>query len=90
MIRENGYYARPSAKKPRNDLARRLSADSGLGRMAHHFEALKHDEKPALGGAIGLVLAAVCASLLAALLLVSASDKTARTLLIFEQIEAGK
>lgn len=74
--------------KPRNDLCRRLSDEPDLSAMAANYAAMQ--DRRAHGGRIRLALAVFLVGLVAALTIQAAWGKTARTLLIFEQIEALK
>lgn len=90
IIRELGDQIQHKAK-PRNDLCRRLSDAPDLPAMAANYAAMQ--DRRANGGRIRLALAVFLVflvGLVAALTIQAAWGKTARTLIIFEQIEALK
>lgn len=73
---------------PRNDLCRKLSAQHTPRCMAHHFAALKPDQKRAKPGTkIMIGVALFIFAFVASLFVQTAWAKTERTLLIFQQIE---
>lgn len=74
--------------KPRNDLCRRLSDAPDLSAMAANYAAMQ--DRRAHGGRIRLALVVFLVGLVAALTIQAAWGKTARSLLIFEQIEAAR
>lgn len=86
IMHELGDQIRPKAK-PRNDLCRRLSDAPDLSAMAANYAAMQ--DRRANGGRIRLALAVFLICLVASLA-VAAWLKTARSLVIYEQIEAMK
>lgn len=86
--RELGDQIQPAQRKPRNDLCRRLSDAPDLPAMAKNYAAMQ--DRRANGCRIRLALAVFLVGVVAALTIQAALGKTARTLLIFEQIEALK
>lgn len=86
--RELGDQIQTAQRKPRNDLCRRLSDAPDLSAMAANYAAMQ--DRRAHGGRVRLALAVFLVGLVAALTIQAAWGKTARSLLIFEQIEAAR
>lgn len=87
IIRELGDQIQHKAK-PRNDLCRRLSDAPDISGMAKNYAAMQ--DRRANGGRIRLALAVFLVGLVAALTIQAAWGKTARSLVIYEQIEAAR